>query len=225
MKAFSAPAALPATLLMLAAGLSIAQDASPSVIRWKYGAPNAVIELRNAVKVEGLKTDDLHVYAALYDIRDTVYNRAWVQIVNLSKAPISFNPQSAVLKDGRVMHAEAPDKAADSIQKVGEAKSQELSSAHCAMKATLGTGSSMACEPTEAQMRMSKEVLATSDSVAQWIRKKALAETTLAPGEEAIGAIVFRKDKRPADYTLSIPVGSQTFEFPVRALNKPPSYD
>jgi hypothetical protein len=212
-----------ATLFLLAA--SHAQNATPSVLRWNYGAPNTVTDTTHAAKVEGLKTDDVHIYVALYDIKDTEYNRAWVQIVNHGQTPIQFDPQAAALRGGRTVPAEGPEKAANSIQRLGEAKSQELSSAHCGMMASSAPSSSMACEPTETQMQMSKQVLIVSGTEAQWIRDKALKQTTLAPGEEAIGAIVFRKDKRPADYLLVIPVGGETFEFPVSARNQAPSYD
>jgi hypothetical protein len=49
--------------------------------------------------------------------------------------------------------------------------------------------------------------------------------TTLAPGEEVKGAIIFKKEKKPAEYTLTIPVGSEVFEFPVSAVNKASTWD
>jgi len=52
-----------------------------------------------------------------------------------------------------------------------------------------------------------------------------LKQKTLAPGEDAQGAIIFKKDKKAADYTLRIPVGDQVFEFPLSAQNKMPVYD
>ena len=117
------------------------------------------------------------------------------------------------------MRAEVPDKAAKSIQKFGEAKSQELSSAHCTMMTASG------CQPTNTQMQMSKQVLAFSGQQAQWVRDNGLKQKTLAPEEEAQGAVVFKKDKKSADYILRIPVGGEVFEFPLSAQNKAPSYD
>ncbi len=134
-------------------------------------------------------------------------------------------PQSAFLKDSKmVVRADEPDKAANAIQRLGEAKSQELSSAHCAMLAT-APQTPMSCGPTESQMQMSKQVLARSNTAAQWVRDKALKQTTLAPGEQAVGAILFRKGKKPTEYKLGVPLGSETFEFPVSAQNKSPSFD
>jgi hypothetical protein len=204
---------------LLALTTVFAQTNGPSVLRWKYGAPNAVTEIRNATQVKGLKTDDLHVYVALYDIKDTDYNRAWVQVVNHGKTPIQLDPQSAFLKNGKRVRAETPDEAASAIQKFGEAKSQELSSAQCNMM------SAPHCEPTNTQMQLSKQVLASSGTVAAWIRDNSLKQSTVAPGGEVIGAILFKKGKKPADYTLAIPVGGRTFEFPVSAQNEPPSFD
>jgi hypothetical protein len=219
--------ALAGTLLLgLVAG--VAQQTSTPV-RWTEGAPNATSDVKNDTKIEGLKTDDIHIFVSLADVKETEYNRVWVQVSNHGKAPIDFNPQSALLLKGdKTVRAEVPDKAANSIQKVGEAKSQELSSAHCN---TLMSGHSSAgagggnCTPTNTQMQMSKEVLAFSSQQAEWVRNNGLSPKALAPGEEVQGAIVFRKEKKPADYILRITVGGETFEFPCRAQNKPPSYD
>lgn len=53
----------------------------------------------------------------------------------------------------------------------------------------------------------------------------AVKQKTLAPGEHAQGVIVFKKDKKAMDYVLRIPVGAETFEFPLKAQNKASSYD
>ncbi len=131
-----APRARAATLL-LALATSFAQNGAPSAIRWAEGAPNATSEVKNDSKIEGLKTDDIHIFVSLADVKETEYNRVWVQVSNHGKAAIAFGPESAVLLNGgKIVRAEVPDKAAKSIQKFGEAKSQELSSAHCNMMAS-----------------------------------------------------------------------------------------
>jgi hypothetical protein len=202
MKALVAPFILVAALF-LTLTTSFAQTA-PGVLRWAEGAPNATSDVKEGVKIEGVKTDDLHVYVSMADIKQTEFNRVWVQIANHSKAPIDFNPDSAVLLKGdKGVKAEVPDKAAKSIQKFGEAKSQELSSAHCNMMTATG------CQPTNTQMQMSKQVAAESGQQAEWVRSNGLKQKTLAPGDEIQGAIVFRKDKK----------------FPLSAQNKAPSYD
>jgi hypothetical protein len=205
--------------VLLALAASFAQNTSPGAVRWKYGAPNAVTDIRNAAKIEGLKTDDVHIYVALYDLKDTEYNRVWVQVVNHGKTPIEFNPQSAYLKDHVRLQPEAPDRAAEVIQRFGEAKSEELSSAQCTLM------SAPLCEPTNTQIQMSKDVLVSSSARAEWIREKSLRQTTVAPGEQVVGAILFRKGKKRTDYMLAIPVNGKTFEFPVSAENRPSSYD
>jgi hypothetical protein len=50
-------------------------------------------------------------------------------------------------------------------------------------------------------------------------------QKTLNPGDETQGAILFKKERKSADYTLRIPVGNQVFEFPLSAQNKAPSYE
>jgi hypothetical protein len=206
-----------AILLLTVTGLG---QNSPVPVRWAEGASNATSEVKNDTKIEGLKTDDVHIFVSLADVKETEYNRVWVQVSNHSKSPIEFDPQAAMLLNGdKTVRAEAPSKAANSIQKFGEAKSQELSSAHCNLMSATN------CQPTNAQMQLSKQVLAYSGQQAQWVRDNALAQKTLAPGEEAQGCIVFKKEKKKADYTLKIPVGAQVFEFPVSAQNKQPSYD
>jgi len=218
MKAVFAPLMLVAGLV-LALITSFAQSA-PSVLRWTEGAPNTTSDVKDGIKIEGVKTDDLHVYVSLAEVKQTEYNRVWVQVANHGKTPIDFNPESAVLLKGdKGIKAEVPDKAAKSIQKFGEAKSQELSSAHCNMMTAAG------CQPTNTQMQMSKQVLAESGQQAEWVRGNGLKQKTLAPGEEVQGAIVFRKDKKSTDYILRMAVGSEVFEFPLSAQNKAPSYD
>ena len=223
MKGVFAPRIAGTVLLALAA--SFAQNTSPGAVRWAEGAPNATSEVKNDMKIEGLTTDDVLIFASIADIKDTEYNRVWVQVANHSKAPIDFNPQSAVLLKGdKSVRAEVSEKAANSIQKYGEAKSQELSSAHCNVMMKGGSGGP-GCQPTNTQVQMSKQVLEFSNKQSQWVRDNAVAQKTLAPGEEAQGAIVFKKDKKPADYILRIAVGADVFEFPLSAQNKAPSYD
>lgn len=217
MKVFSAVTGT----LLLGLAATMAQNTAPAV-RWAEGAPNATSEVKNDTKIEGLTTDDVHMFVSLADLKDTEYNRVWVQVSNHGKTPIDFDPQSAVLinsdKD-KTVRPEVPAKAANSIAKFGEAKSQELSSAHCNMMGATQ------CQPTNAQMQMSKQVAAYASQQAQWVRDNALAKKTLAPGEEEQGIIVFKKDKKAANYILRVPAGAQTFEFPLNAQNKIPSYD
>jgi hypothetical protein len=217
MKMRALSSALAAVLFLGSSAL--AQNSAP--LRWAEGAPNATSEVKNDTKIEGLKTDDVHIFASLADIKDTEYNRVWIQLANHGKTPIDFDPQSAILvnEKDKTVRAEVPDKAAHSIQKFGEAKSQELSSAHCTNMIATG------CQPTNAQMQMSKQVLQYSGQQAQWVRDNALKQKSLAPGEEEQGVILFKKDKKRSDYILKVQVGAQVFEFPVSADNKAPSYD
>jgi hypothetical protein len=209
-----------AGMLLLALATSFAQNGTPSVLRWAEGAPNAISDVKNDNKIEGLKADTVHIFVSLADLKETEYNRVWVQISNHSKSPIDFNPESAVLLKGdKSLRPETPEKTAHTIQKVGEAKSQELSSAHC------NQVGSLQCQPTNTQMQMSKQVAQFSNQQAQWARDNGLKQTSVAPGNEVQGSIFFRKDKKSADYILRIPVGDQVFEFPVSAQNKAPSYD
>jgi hypothetical protein len=218
MKGVFAPRIAGTVLLALVA--SFAQNNSPGAVRWTEGAANATSEVKNDAKIEGLKTDDVHIYVSLADLQETEYNRVWVQVSNPGKSPVDFDPQGAVLLNGdKSVRADVPDKAAKSVQRFGEAKSQELSSAHCTLMG------STTCQPTNAQMQMSKQVLAFSGQQAQWIRDHAMKAKTIAPGEEEQGVIVFKKDKKSANYILRIPVGVQVFEFPLSAQNKAPSYD
>jgi hypothetical protein len=219
MNAVFAPRVLaPALLLALTAGF--AQSSPPPVLRWAEGAPNATSDTKNDQKVEGLKTDDVHVYVSLSELKDTQYNRVWVKVVNSGKAPIDFNPLSAVLLKGdKGIRAEATDKAANSIQKYGEAKAQELSSAKCTnMIATQ-------CQPNNTQLQESKQVQSFTTQQGQWLRDNAVKQKTLAPGEDVEGFIAFKKEKKSAEYILRLPVGAVTFEFPLSAQNKAPSYD
>jgi len=145
-----------------------------------------------------------------------------MQISNHGKTPIEVDPQSVVLVNvgkEKTLPAEVAAKAAKAIEKYGEAKSQELSSPKCEnMIATQ-------CQPTNTQIQMSKQIAAYSAQQAQWVRDNAIAKTTLAPGDQAQGVIIFKHEHKAADYIVRCPIGAQIFEFPVSAQNKAPSYD
>lgn len=219
MKAVFTPRVLAGTLL-LALATSSAQNSAPGSVTWSPSDANSSSEVKDGNTIEGLKTANAHVYVTLSDIKETEYNRLWVQITNAGSTPIDFNPQSAVLLKGdKSVRAEAADKAANSIQRFGEAKAQELSSAKCPnMIATQ-------CQPNNAQLQMSKQIQADTTQQANFLRDNGLKQQTIAPGGEAKGYIAFKKDKKPTDYKLRLPVGSETFEFPLSAQNKSPSYD
>jgi hypothetical protein len=212
--------------LLLASSAATAQ--TNATLRWAEGAPNATSEVKNDNKIEGLKSDDLQVFVSMADIKETEYNRVWVQVFNHGKTPITIDPQSVVLLNGeKPEKPDIPEKAASSIQKVGEAKSQEMSSAHCNLMSSGGKGGGAggACQPTDTQVQMGKQIATFSAQQAQWVRDNAMKESSLAAGDQTQGAIVFRKDKKSANYILRVSVGNQTFEFPVSAQNKRPSYD
>jgi len=202
-----------------------AQDAnlsqrSAGPIRWAEGAPNASTEVKNGTKIEGLKTEDVRIYVSLGELKETEYNSVWLQVYNHSKAPVTVDPQSAVLinEKEKTIRAEVPDKAANSIQKYGEAKSQELTSAHCTNMIAVQ------CQPTPSQAQVAKQVAANSAQTAQWIKENALIEKAVAPGGDTHGYIVFKKEKKRASYILKLTVGTETFEFPLTADNKAPSF-
>ena len=219
MKAVFTPRVL-AGALLLALATSFAQNSAPGNISWSPSDPNSTSEVKDGTTIEGLKSPNAHVYVTISDIKETEYNRVWVQVTNAGTTPIDFNPQAAVLLKGdKSVRAEVADKAANSIQRFGEAKAQELSSAKCPnMVAT-------ACQPNNAQLQMSKQIQDDTPQQDNWLRENGLKQQTIAPGGEAKGYIAFKKDKKPADYKLRLPVGSETFEFPLSAQNKAPSYD
>lgn len=209
-----------AAALLWAAISCPAQDSAHG-LRWADGAPNAVALVKDGATIEGLKGTAAHVYVSLTELKDTEYNRVWVEISNYGKTVVDFDPLSAILvndEKGKILRAEIPDKAARSILKLGEAKSQELSGAHCNYLAAVQ------CSPTDSQFRMSKQILTFSAEQAHSVRDNALNGRTLGPGKQVQGAILFKKDKRKAGYILKIVVGAEAFEFPVTAENKPPSY-
>jgi len=198
----------------------MAQTASAPV-RWAEGAPDTTSEVKNDTKIEGLKAGDVHIFVSLADLKETQYNRVWIQVANHGKTPLDFDPMTASLvnEKDKAVRAEMPDKAAKDIQKFGEAKSQEMGSAHCPnMIATQ-------CQPTPTQLQVARQIMQYSTQQAAWVKDNALAKKTLAPGEEEQGIVVFKKDKKAADYILKVPVGASVFEFPFHAENKLPSYD
>lgn len=206
--------------LLLALASSFAQNSAPGSLSWSPSDSNSTSEVRDGATIEGIKAPDAHVYVSISDIKETEYNKVWVQVTNAGATPIDFNPQSAVLLKGdKSVRAEVADKAANSIQRYGEAKAQELSSAKCPnMIAT-------ACQPNNAQLQMSKQITADATQQASFLRENGLKQQSIAPGGEAKGYIAFKKDKKPADYKLRLPVGGEIFEFPLSAQNKGPSYD
>lgn len=205
--------------LLLSLATTMAQNTG-TPLRWAEGAPNASSDVKNDIKIEGLKTDELQIFVSLAEVKETEYNRVSIELFNHSKTPIDFDPQTAILvnEKDKTVRPEVPTKAANSIQKYGEAKSNELSSAHCSnMIATQ-------CQPTPSQAQVAKQVAAYSAQQAQWVRDNGLTQKSVAPGDELKGCIIFRKDKKKSNYILKIPVAGQTLEFPVTADNKAPSF-
>jgi hypothetical protein len=62
-----------ACTLLLALAASFAQNGTPGLIRWMEGAPNATSEVKDETKIEGLKTDHVHIFVSLADLRETEY--------------------------------------------------------------------------------------------------------------------------------------------------------
>jgi hypothetical protein len=206
---------------VLSSNAAFSQDRPSGAVRWAEGAPNATSEVKNDIKIEGIKTDDAQIFVSLSEIKETEYNRVYLQIFNHGKTAVDFDPQSAILinEKDKTVRAEIASKAANSIQKFGEAKSDELGSPHCEnMIATQ-------CQPTVAQTQVAKQVKAFSAQQAQWVRDNGLTQKSIAPGGSLQGYIVFRKDKKKSGYILKVTVGAQVFEFPLTADNKAPSFD
>jgi hypothetical protein len=106
-------------LFILSAG--VAQN--PKTVRWSEGGADSTSEVKNNVEIEGLKTEDFHIFVSLAEVKETEYNRVWVQVINHGSTPVNFDPQSAILLRGdQSVRSEVPDKAASSVQKLGEAK-------------------------------------------------------------------------------------------------------
>src|SRR5215469_18895807 len=75
--------------LLLGVATSMAQNGA-APLRWTEGAPNATSEVKNDAKIEGLKTDDVHIYVSLADLKETEYNRVWIQVANRGSSPLDF---------------------------------------------------------------------------------------------------------------------------------------
>jgi hypothetical protein len=111
--------------------------------------------------------------------------------------------------------AEAPDKAAKTIVKMGEIDAAARQSPYCSQVSNssaygaAGLGANVDCSaPT-------KEVEFTG-AEADWVRKNGLTQQNVPPGGQVQGAILFRKDKkekRDDTYIVRVPVASQIFEF------------
>jgi hypothetical protein len=219
MRSFSAVS----PLLFLLLSAAVAQ--TPKTVRWAEGEANSSSEVKNDIKVEGLKTEDLHIFVSLAEVKETEFNRVWVQLINHGSGPVSFDPQSAILLRGdKSVRPEVPDKAAGLVQKLGEAKSQEVSASHCNLMMT-GRSTGGGCQANDSEVEMGKQIATIASQQAQWIRENGMKTATLAPEEQAQGAILFRKEKKAAEYILRITAGSEVFEFPLGAQNKHPSYE
>jgi hypothetical protein len=86
-------------------------------MHWAENAANRTSDVKNDIKIEGLKTADLHLFVSLAEVKGAQYNRVWVQLSNHGSAALNFDPQSAILLRGdRSVRPESPDKAANSVQ-------------------------------------------------------------------------------------------------------------
>jgi hypothetical protein len=81
------------------------------------------------------------------------------------------------------------------------------------------------CQASDREVEMGKPIATLSNQQAQWIRQNGLTPKTLAPEEQVQGAIIFRKEKKAADWILRISAGNQVFEFPLKAENQHPAYE
>jgi hypothetical protein len=204
-------------LSVVAFGQSDAGKPSTSgTLRWTEGAANSKSMEQSGSKVESLTTDNLSVIASFNDF-GPYYSRAWVQVTNHGKEPVAFNPHAATLEitkpKNKTLSAVPPDRAADDIKKRSEADAGNLSNAGCAMMKA-------GCTPTNSNMGESKTQLALGNQQATWVHDHGLAAATLKPGEQAQGAIMFRREKKEKECILRIPVNDQVFEFPFTEKDK-----
>jgi hypothetical protein len=194
--------------------LDARSQSSPSAVRWSEGAANAKLNVENGTRIETLTTDNVGISAGLREMEKTEYNRAWIAVVNRGKIPLDFHPEAITLVNakGKTIAAENPEKTADSIQRTGEAQANEMASPNCTAMA--GKTGMPGCQPTNTQVQVSKQILEFAGKQAEWARSNGLKTKTLAPNEQAQGAVFFKQEKKATDYILRIPIGSEVLEFP-----------
>ncbi len=182
---------------------------TPAVYYWTTGATGS-----EATDVQGShilmqKSTNGEVAVSIRQVGQ--YIRAYVQLLNFDKDPVSFDPMKATLlmtsPKEKVYEALDPEKAAKGIESDSEDAARTPTDAGCAMMIAQ-------CQPTDSAMNMGKDTRAMGAQEAALARKDGMKPVTLNQNQDGQGAIYFKPDRKRKDVVIRIPFGGGIYEFP-----------
>jgi hypothetical protein len=205
------------------------------VARWLEGEPGCDQFMSNGTLVESLTVNGVTAQVSLYDSGWKL--RANVAIANGGAEAIHLEPSKFILDEigsnGRPLFYQDPEQLAKNVTH------QALWTDSTAGPAQISSSqSSVPTEATNARYKTSfvpsisapnyliqhqyaeddavrKQGKQTFVNTAQQIRALALKPGTVEPNDKVSGSVWFERGKNPQQLVLRIPIGDQTFEFPL----------
>ena len=207
------------------------------VVRWHDGAPGCDSLMSNGILVESLTANGVTVQVSLHDTGWKL--RANVAIANQGPDSIRIEPSKFVLDEigehGRPLFYQDPAELAknvthqvlwtESVAEPSGASSRMVGSAEPPGATNIGYKSSLT--PTASapnyliqhqnaeENAVRKEGKQTFGNTSQQILGLALKPSEIPANDKVAGAVWFERSKNPQQLMLRIPMGNQTFEFPL----------
>jgi len=232
-------------LALLLAGMALAQTPAPTighqiefeVVRWKSGAPNSDLLVRNGIEIVMLEKDGLGVLVAL-TVRPP-RQVALVEVVNRTGQRVEVVPSRMTLDlmepEPKPFPYEDPDTLAASVRRTSgwEYIFVAMASMGTQQSHTTGMVGNVPVDVTTTTHDQAAEDRAIDNlhrkqerkaAMASDIERGALRENTVLPGEDVSGSVFFAAPKHyDRDYqkgrletVLRVPVRDYVFEFPFR---------
>ena len=210
-------------LAMLPVGLALAQTPATTIVRWKSGAPNSDLVVRNGLQVVLLDHEGLSIRATVRVIDDNP--QVFLAVINRSSNRIELVPSfvtfNLVAPEVKAFRYLDPDRIAAKIR--NEAAAFAIVGFMLGGRASYTVGQAGGADfhstTTDSGWIAAAEI---KGQEANAIQDRGLRENTVLPGEHVGGVIFFGNPKHYGrDYgtgklesVLNVPVGDYVFEFP-----------
>jgi len=208
------------------------------IARWQQGAPGCDHFMSNGIVVESLTANGITVQVSLHDTGWKL--RANVGIANNASQPVHVQPSQFILDElgahGKPLFYQDPAELAKNVTHQvlwTESIAAPLNSTPRASNLTATTVDYRysVAPSVSTQNYLLQHQNAEEDAVrnkgketlvnpARQILALALKSSTIAPGDKVAGAVWFERGKNPGQLILRVPLGDQTFEFPLSFRQK-----
>jgi hypothetical protein len=207
------------------------------VARWHEDAPGCDHFVSDGILVESLTVNGVTVQVSLHDTGWKL--RANVAVANQSSEPIHVEPSKFILDEigasGRPLFYQDPAELAknvthellwtETVAQPATSSPRSNSSAGSASATTVGYKSSFTPSVSAPnyilphqyaeENAVRNEGKQTLNNTGRQILALALKPANIEPNDKVTGAVWFERSKNPQQLVLRIPIGNQTFEFPL----------